>query len=139
MGGRVAVAAHDRHPRLGESLLRPDDVHDALTGVAHGIEADAKLFAVGAEDLHLLGRDRVLQGLVEPDGGHVVVHRRHREVGPADGAARHAQPVEGLRRGDLVHEVEVDVEELGLALRRMHDVAIPDLLTESLRFTHLTS
>ena len=37
VGGGVGVAAHDRHARLGESLLRTDHVHDALSGVTHRI------------------------------------------------------------------------------------------------------
>ena len=35
MGGGVAVAAYDRHARLGEALLGADDVHDPLVLVAH--------------------------------------------------------------------------------------------------------
>ncbi len=70
------------------------------------------------EHADLRRRDRVLERTVEPGGRHVVVHRRDREVGPAHAAARHAQAVERLRRGDLVHEVEIDVEEVGLAVGR---------------------
>jgi len=44
-----------------------------------------------------------------------VVRRRQGEVGPAHGAAGEAQPVEGLRRGHLVHQVQVDEEQVGLA------------------------
>ena len=43
-------------------------------------------------------------------------------------AARQAQAVERLRAGDLVDEVEVDVEQVGFAGRRAHDVALPHLL-----------
>ena len=39
-----------------------------------------------------------------------------------------AQPVEGLRGGDLVDQVEVDVEEVGLPLAGADDVLVPDLL-----------
>ena len=60
--------------------------------------------------------------------GHVVVHRRHGEVGAPDGAAGQAQAVERLRRRDLVDEVEVDVEEVGLAVGAADDVALPHLL-----------
>ena len=48
-------------------------------------------------------------------------------------AARQAQAVERLRAGDLVDEVEVDVEQVGLARRRAHDVALPHLLRQGLR------
>jgi hypothetical protein len=131
VGGGVAVAAHDDHARLGEALLGPDDVDDALERVADAVAGDAELGAVGPQHVHLAGGDRVGDGLVEPGGGDVVVHRGHGEVGPADGAAGEAQPVERLGRGDLVHEVEVDVQQVGLAVRRgADDVAVPDLLAE---------
>jgi hypothetical protein len=40
-----------------------------------------------------------------------------------------AEAVEGLRAGHLVHEVQVDVDEVGLAVLALHDeVVVPDLL-----------
>ena len=58
-------------------------------------------------------------------GRHVVVGGGQRAVGPADAAAGEAQAVEGLRRGDLVDEVQVDVEQaLG------HLVGVPDLVEQ---------
>ena len=133
VGRRVAVAAHDRHPRLGEPELGADHVHDALARRAHRVEADAELGAVRREHLHLLRRDRVGDRLVDVGGGHVVVHRGDGEVGPAHGAPGQAQPVERLGRRDLVDQVEVDVEEVGLALAVMDDVALPHLLAQSVR------
>ena len=41
------------HAGLGEAELRADDVHDALLGVAHRVEADAELLAVAAQRLDL--------------------------------------------------------------------------------------
>ena len=38
----VAVAAHDRHARLGQAQLRSDDVHDALFDVAHRVAAGCR-------------------------------------------------------------------------------------------------
>ena len=61
-----------------------------------------------------------------------MVHRRHGEVGAAHGAAVHPQAVEGLGRRDLVDEVEVDVEEVGLAVGAADDVALPHLLGQRL-------
>ena len=49
----VAVAADDRHARLGEAELRADDVDDALAGVAHRVQPDAELRAVLAQRLDL--------------------------------------------------------------------------------------
>ena len=48
-----------------------------------------------------------------------------------------AQAVEGLRRRDLVDEVEVDEEQVGLAVGAVHDVALPDLLAQGLRYSTL--
>ena len=61
--------------------------------------------------------DRVLDGLVGVLGRDVVVLGGDGEVGPPDRAAVHAQAVEGLGRRDLVDEVEIDVEQVGLAGR----------------------
>ena len=63
----------------------------------------------------------------------VVVHRRDGEVGTADAAAGQAEAVERLRARDLVHEMQVDVEQVRLALGAMDDVALPDLLGERAR------
>ena len=56
-----------------------------------------------------------------------------REVGPAHGPSGQAQPVEGLGRRHLVHQVQVDEEEVGLALGRVDDVGVPDLLRQGAR------
>ena len=66
-------------------------------------------------------------------GRDVVVHRGDRQVGPPDLAAGQPQALERLRPGDLVDEVQVDVEQRGLALLLEDDVAVPDLLEQRLR------
>src|SRR5262249_58400841 len=45
VGARVAVAARDRHARLGQAELGPDHVHDALMARLPAGEADAVLAA----------------------------------------------------------------------------------------------
>ena len=54
--GGVAVAAHDRHARLGQPELGPDDVHDATMRRAHPVQRNAELPAIVLEILNLLGR-----------------------------------------------------------------------------------
>ena len=54
--------------------------------------------------------------------------------GRRTGAAGQPQPVERLRGGDLVDQVEVDEEQVGLALGAADDVLVPDLLAQ--RPTH---
>ena len=125
---RVRVAADDRHPGLGEPALRPDHVDDPLAPAARRVERDAELLAVAAERLQLLVRQRVGRRVVA--GCDVVVHRGERQVGTADRSPCEAERLERLRRGDLVHEVQVDVEEVGDPLGASHHMAFPHLVEE---------
>ena len=97
---RVAVAADDRHPRLRQSQLRPDDVHDPLPLAPQGVQPDAVVPAVRLElrDLRrrFLVRDR--EPPVRPAWRRRrrVIHRRDRALRPADCAAAPAQRRERL-------------------------------------------
>ena len=137
VGRGVAVAADDGHAGLGQPLLGSDDVDDALVGVAHRVAGDAELGAVGVEDRQLLGRDGVGHRLVDVGGRHVVVGGGDGEVGAVHAPTGQAQPVEGLGRGDLVDQVEVDEEDVRL-LRApgADDVAVPDLLRQCAGLGH---
>ena len=42
VGGGMAVAANHRHPRLRQSLLRPDDMDNALLVAVRPIKRDAE-------------------------------------------------------------------------------------------------
>ena len=66
--------------------------------------------------------------------GYVVVFGGQRQIGAVHGAPSQAQAVEGLRAGDLVHEVHVDIEQVGLVRRAVYDMTVPELLRE--RLTH---
>ena len=85
-------------------------------GIAHREVGDAELGGVAAQRVDLLGGDLVGDRQVDVGGGDVVVLGGHGEVGAAHAATAQPQPVERLRAGDLVHEVQVDVEQIGLAL-----------------------
>ena len=111
VGGGVAVAAHDRHARLGQAELRPDDVDDALVRAAEAVERDPELGAVRGELLDLGGRHLVEDRQVAGVGRDRVVGRGDRLVRAAHAEAALAQPGEGLGAGDLVDEVQVDRED----------------------------
>ena len=125
---RVAVAADDGHTGLREALLRPDDVDDALTDVVHTEVGHTEISDVLVEDGDLLDRERVRPGLVAVRGRHVVVDGRDGELGAAHLTPGHAQRLECLRRGDFVHQVQVDVEKVRLARLAADDVSLPNLL-----------
>ena len=131
--GGVAVPTDDGHAWLGQAELRAYDVHDALVAVAHRGQPDAELGGVAAQRLHLGAADRVGDQGEDVQRRDVVVLGRHREVGTADGSAGGAQPVEGLRAGHLVDEVQVDVEQIGLTRGAAHHVGLVDLLRQGLR------
>jgi len=73
---------------------------------------------------------------VEPVGvgRDVVVHGREGQFGAANFAAGHAQSFEGLRAGDLVDEVAVDVEQDRSVIEGFDDVAVPEFFKK--RFSH---
>jgi hypothetical protein len=131
--GGVAVAADDRHARLGQPELRTDHVHDPLVPVAHGSQPDAELRGVLPQRLDLGPADRVGDRGEDVQRRDVVVLGRHREFGTPDRAPRCSETVEGLRARDLVHEVQVDVEQVGLAGGAAHHVGLVDLLRQGLR------
>ena len=63
-------------------------------------------------------------------GGDVVVDGGDGAIGAADLAAGEAEALEGLRGGDLVDELQVDVEDGGLACGFDDDVLLPDFFEE---------
>ena len=85
---------------------------------------------------HLLEQQRVEAAkALDRAGGvlHAEATKLEREVGTAHRTFVQAEFVERLRAGDLMDQVEVDVQEVGLALGAMNHVAFPHLLGERLR------
>ncbi len=97
------------------------------------MQADAELLGVLAKRLDLGAAREVGDGLVDVERRRVVVFGRDREIGgAAHRTTRHAEPVERLRARDLVHEVQVDVDEVGSAVFALGDeMVVPDLLSQS--------
>jgi hypothetical protein len=129
----VAVAADDGHARQGQALLRADHVHDAAAGVVHVEIGHAEIGDVLLERLDLDARFLIHAALADRRGRRVVVGDGDGGVGPAHGAAGHAQAFEGLRAGHLVDEVTVDVDHAGAVVLAMDDVVVPDLLEQGAR------
>ncbi len=134
----VRVAADDGHAGFGKAEFWSDDVDDALIGRLHVVEFDAEVGAVFAERFDLAGGYLVddVEAVFDAAGGDVVVDCRDSAVGPAELAASHAEAVEGLRAGDLVDEVQVDVEDRGFACGLGDEVLLPDFFEESFRCAH---
>ena len=128
----VAVPADDGHPRLGQPLLRADDVDDALPAAGDIEEWDAELGAVGRQHRDLR-RGLCVQDRQRAVGGRdAVIHRRDRPVRPPHLQPARAQPGECLGRGHLVYEMQINVQDSRAARLLGHDVAVPDFVEECL-------
>ena len=62
-----------------------------------------------------------------------MIYSHQRALRLADAASRGAQAVKRLRRCNLVHQVQVDVEQRRLAGRLAHYVLLPDLFEQGAR------
>ncbi len=130
----VAIAADDGHAWLGAPLLWPHHMDDAVAQIAHGEIFDAVLgdIALQGQELQprlLVGHGCGAQGLAL--GRHIVVGHGERAVGPSHRATGGAQAGEGLGRGHLVDQVQVDIEDR-LPVPFGDEVSIPDLVIERL-------
>jgi hypothetical protein len=74
-------------------------------------QGDTEFIAVLLQRLHLGPGDGILDVQAVFGGGHIVVHGGEGQVGPAKFSSGQAQALEGLRAGDLVHQVAIDVEQ----------------------------
>ncbi len=133
MGGGVAVATDDGQARQGNSLLRTNHMHDALTGIADRDVGYREGGGVGLQRGDLQRAFRLLDRLVAGAGGNVVVHHRQRGLGAAHAAAGQAQALESLGAADLVHQMPVDVEQAGAIRQALHHVGVPDFFEHRAR------
>ena len=127
VGRGVAVAADDRGARQRKTLLRPDDVHDALPQVELVVIFDAEFARVPGQFLDLLTAFRVLDAAAAVGGLDVVVDDGQRLVRRAHLAPGQPQALESLRARHLVDEVAVDIDEAQVA-GRVQDMFVPDLV-----------
>ena len=138
VGAGVAVAAHDGHARPARAELGTDDVHDPAPRVAHAEQLDPKFRRVVLELPNLPGGrvhlDRYVAENLVGGGRSGVIHGGERAVEPPHGQLQRPQDAERLGRGDLVHEVQVDVKHRrsGGGFRH-HFMRFPDLVEQRAR------
>jgi hypothetical protein len=125
----VAIAADNRHARLGQAEFRANNVNNSLSPIPNIVERNSRVLAVLAESLHLLGCDLVLNDeAVFRRGWHVVVDSRERQVGTTHLPACKTEPLERLWRSDFVYQMKVDVNEGRFTGGLSHEVRRPDFL-----------
>ena len=130
----VAVTAHDRHARLSQTQLRPDDMDDPLFDIAHRVKPNPEFVAIAAKRLHLNAGHRICNRLVDVDRRHVVVFGGQCQIGTVHRTVRQPQTVERLRTGHFVHQVQIDVNQVRFgAVTRYHHVVVPHLFRKRAR------
>lgn len=100
---------------MRSSLFGADHVADPMAHIRQGELRDAELTTVGAKVLDLDSRHRIgrLGGHI-PAGGpgrNIVIHRGQHGPGSPDAVPRKAQALEGLRTGDLVDQMSIDIDQ----------------------------
>src|SRR5436190_3811412 len=134
MRRRVRIAADDHHAGLRRPELRANDVDDALTGRSEIEQLDSEFAGVAAERVDLPRGDLIGDRQRAVAGGHIVIHRRQRQLRTPDGPLLALQPRERLGRRDLVDEVQIHVEQRDVVRELPDDVRVPDPIEQ--RLTH---
>ncbi len=134
MGGGVRVAADHGHAGQGGAVLRANHMHDALALGHEGEERSRTEFAdvvVQRGDLRFADRvgDAVIAQL-PTGGGCVVVGGGHDGAGAPDLALGHPNAFKGLRAGDFMHQMAVDVQNGGAVFLGVDDVFVPNLVVK---------
>jgi len=80
-------------------------MHNPLFRRIHIKQAHAKFLAVGLQGSNLPGGNQVGDGGSPRFGRNVVVDGGHRPRRLPDFSSRNAQPIKGLRRGHLMHQM----------------------------------
>ncbi len=129
VGGGVRITAHDGHARLRESQHRGERVHDALVGIAERAQTHAEILAVLLQRAQLQRGRGVRVRTVDVDRRRVVVFRGDQLVDVTRLAAGQTQALERLRAGDLMHQHQVDVQQIRSPVATLaHQMIGPDLL-----------
>ena len=132
--GGMAVAAHDGQAGLRDAQLGADDVHDALVAAGHIEQRNAVSRAIPRQRLDLQAGILVEHGKLAVLRGYGMVHDRKGQVGAADFATGGLQAGKGLRRGDLMNQVAVNIDKGGLAGDFTHQVRLPNLVVHGFRY-----
>ncbi len=136
VGGGVGVAADDRHAWLGDAQLRADDVDDALIDVTERVQSDAEVLRILTQCLDLLPRGRVGDRLEDVERRGVVILSRQCQIRTAHLTPSKPEALKCLRARDLVHEMQIDVEQVRFTFCCTYDVRVPDFLAQGFPHSH---
>ncbi|KAG5733686.1 hypothetical protein E4T56_gene7761, partial [Termitomyces sp. T112] len=138
MRGRVAVAADDGGAGQGKAAFRADHMDDALFGpVQFGIR-HGKIADIGFQLGNLRGGLRVFDRAMADAVGarrsrrHGMIGHGNMSFGATQLAPRLAHGDKGLRAGDLMQDLAVDIEQRLAAGQFGHGMGVPQLFIKRL-------
>jgi hypothetical protein len=134
----VAITTDHGLAGLGRPQFGSDHVHDTAVLTFEAFQGDTELVAVVDHLANLPGSRRLRDNIQVAQGRHRyrrrgVIHGGQGQVRATHRQAALTQDIEGLRRGDFVDQVQVDVQHrrVGVALR--HDyMVLPDFFEQCL-------
>src|ERR1700687_1689004 len=125
MGAGVAIAADNQAPGKAEAELRPDDVDDALTGLV-----DIEHFDANGGCLAPQARQQLLPDLARAGSParrrNSVVRSRKCQFGVMNLELTALEVEQATRTAEIVQQMTVDVEEIGIIADMGDDVLVPD-------------
>jgi hypothetical protein len=136
MGRRVAVAADHGHTRLGQALLWPNDVDNALADIVDAVIGHAEIFDVLFQRLDLDARFVVLNATRPVDGRHVVIGDGQCFVRTSEATAGSAKALKRLGAGHFVDQMQVDINQAGAVFLGCNQVVLPNLVKQGARRRH---
>ena len=132
----MAVAAYQCGAGEGEPLFRAHDVNDPLRCRDRIDIIDPEVTRIALKRVELLEAFRIddrqprTVRVAARSRRQIVIGDRKREIGTTDSASVGAQPGEGLRAGDLMDEVTINVDQAGSIVAALDHVIGPDLFVQ---------
>src|SRR5258708_21799216 len=92
------------------------------------IELDSKILTIFPECFHLMTRQRLLYWKMLIFCMDIMICCSRCAMGIENTYTSFSQPIKRLGAGDLVNEMTVDEQRIGITLRTFHHTAVPDFL-----------
>ena len=126
--GGMTVAADDGRAGLAQSQLRTDYVNDSLFRAVQIKQRYPEFGAIRGQGADLIGGHLVETGKRPARGRNRMIHGCKCLIGAADFQTALPEAGEGLRRRDLVDQMQVDIENGGRVGLSNDDVGVPDFV-----------